>query len=88
MATFNGIEITHKLRPCIVNGCKALFHRWADRADTYGASPLVGGRPAGQYWNVFGIVEFEDGRTASIPIGEIRFLDTKGLMVSIDFAEG
>lgn len=27
MATFNGIEITYKLRPCIVDGNKALFHR-------------------------------------------------------------
>lgn len=76
-------SVEEKLRPCYVEGEKALFHRWADRAETHGASLAQGGFPAGQYWQVFGIVEFESGLVGCIPINEIRFLDTQGYMNGI-----
>lgn len=65
-------------RPCIVDGRRALFHRWADSA-----------RPARPYeqknddnsrhyqlWNVQAIVEFEDGTVCRRWPYEIRFLDS------------
>ena len=81
------IEIKQQLRPCYVKGEKALFHRWADRADTFPASRLTGGPPGGQYWEVFGIVETENGRISKVPSGAIRFIDTKAYMDGIAWPE-
>lgn len=61
-------------RPCFVKGKKALFHRWADRAQVVGESILKGGHPAGQLWEVFGIIEYEDGTINEAYPNEIRFI--------------
>lgn len=72
------IEICAQLRPCLVRGKKAMFHRWADSA-----RPVV---PRGipedetevhfQMWSVHGIVEFEDGIVDRVWPYEIQFVDT------------
>lgn len=69
-----------KLRPCMVKvgkkeERKALFHRWADRAEVVGESLLRGGHPSGQLWLTFGIVEMEDGTVIETYPSQIRFLD-------------
>lgn len=69
------IELSHKLRPCIVKGNKALFHRWCDEANPIGESNLRGGHSAGQIWIVLGIVEYEDGSIHKAYPDEIRFVD-------------
>lgn len=70
-----GITITYERRPCIVKGKKALFHRWADKAQLVGESPLRGGHPGGQLWLVVGIIEYEDGCVHEAYPDEIRFID-------------
>ena len=62
-------------RPCMVQGRKATFHRWADRAWVVGPSLLVGGDNGGQMWEVVAIVELDDGRVVEMPPKEITFYD-------------
>ncbi len=52
------INVCVEYRPCLVAGRKALFHRWADRAELRIASAL--GAPGGQLCQLFGIVEHLD----------------------------
>ena len=77
MASLKGLEIKFELRPCIAGNKKALFHRWIDRATVIDGSPMIGGHPGGQLWEVHGLVEFEDGHMGGYPICDIRFLDNK-----------
>lgn len=62
-------------RKCMVEGRKALFHRWYEFCNVVEASPLVGGAPAGQIRYTLGIVEFESGTIAEVPIHKIKFYD-------------
>lgn len=67
------IVVTPQLRHCWVNGRKALFHCWANRAQVAAPSPLKGGAPGGQLWEVYAIVEYEDGSIHGHFPYEIRF---------------
>lgn len=64
-------------RPCIVNGKKAVFHRWHEFCTVVEASPLIGGAPAGQIKYTLGTVEFEDGTIAEVEPQKIKFADFK-----------
>lgn len=67
------IIVENVLRPCFVDGKRALFHRWEDRAELVGESLLRGGHPGGQFWAVFGIVELEDGTVKEVYPSGIQF---------------
>ena len=69
-----------KLRPCEVNGEKALFHRWEEYAYVVEASPMIGGHPGGQIHETFAIVEMEDGQIKEVKPRKVRFSDTKEYM--------
>lgn len=69
------IKISMEVRPCIVNECKALFHRWSEHADVIGPSLLKGGHNGGEVRYTVAIVEFEDGSVAEVWPRDIRFLD-------------
>ena len=56
------IRITNKLRPCLVYGKKALFHRWADTTDIIMKQQTKG------------IVEYEDGTVERVLPYEIKFI--------------
>ena len=65
-------------RPCIVDGRRALFHRWADNA-----RPVVPrGMPEDetteryQLYTVQALVEFEDGTVCRRWPYEVQFLDS------------
>ena len=64
-----------RTRPCYVDGKKALFHKWSDRAEAIAESPMIGGHPAGIIKWTVGIVEFEDGTVKEKAPSEIRFAD-------------
>lgn len=66
-----------KLRPCTVDGVKALFHRWEDYAAVLEPSPMVGGHPGGQMRETFAIVEMEDGQIKEVKPSKVKFSDTK-----------
>lgn len=71
------INTTSTPRPCIVEGRRAIFHRWSDSA-----RPV---KPYGleqeetiqrfQVWNVHAIVEYEDGTVARVWPSVIQFVD-------------
>lgn len=75
------ITVKPRLRPCFVDGKRALFHRWVDHANVVDESLLRGGHPGGQLWTVFGIVEFEDGTVKETYPSKIQFVP------NADFAE-
>lgn len=89
MAALNGtITVSaSEYRSCTVNGEKALFHRWEDKAEVIGESLFCGGHPGGQLRNVFGIVEFEDGTVKEILPHKIQFLDSQRLFKQFDFTQ-
>lgn len=87
MAEYNGttLEVKGLIRPCLVTGKKALFHRWFQSSEVVAPSPMVGGHPGGQLSMVLGLVEWEDGTVHAVPVWEIQFLDTRQEMA--DFEE-
>lgn len=65
MARFSDIEIKTELRPCLVKGKKALFHKWVHTKNLFGQEFEVG------------IVEFIDGPVEEVTPDNIRFCDGK-----------
>lgn len=66
MASLSDIKITTELRPCIINGKKALFHLWIKKKDIVMQSEYIDG-----------LVEFIDGTVEEIRADKIRFCDSK-----------
>ena len=66
MASFNEIMIKPELRPCYINGKKALFHLCIKKKDIVMQS---------EYF--VGLVEFIDGTVEEIGAEKIRFCDNK-----------
>lgn len=69
------IIIKTELRPCIVWGKNALFHRWSERSDIIEPSLLKGGHSGGVVKRAVGLVEFEDGFVSEVFPSDIRFID-------------
>jgi hypothetical protein len=63
------------LRPCIVKGKPAAFHRWADKAQVISPGLTIGSQQGGQLWEVVGLVEYEDGTVCECYPYEIKFAD-------------
>ena len=77
MAGLNG-ELTIKTaeyRPCIVEGRKALFHRWHTISNVLSPSPMIGGHPGGQITYTRAIIEYEDGTVSQCNPTDITFCD-------------
>ena len=51
---------------------------WANRAKIAPPSMMVGGHHGGQLWEVFGIVEYEDGSVKTVYPESIQFADGGG----------
>ena len=62
-------------RPCYVDGEKAIFHQWINRAQVAPPSPMICGAPGGQLWEVFGLVEMEDGHMEEVYPTKVVFAD-------------
>lgn len=63
-----------ELRLCKVNEEFGYFHCWEQYADVMAPGLTVGSHPGGQYYRVFGIVEFNDGIERVDP-EKIKFVD-------------
>ena len=61
MAALNDIYVKKELRLCKVNEELGYFHCWEQYADVMAPGLTVGSHQGGQYYRVFGIVEFNDG---------------------------
>lgn len=62
------------LRPCIVNGKPALFHRWADWSEIVEPAIMRGGHGGGVVRAALAIVEFKDGTVGRVLPENIRFV--------------
>ena len=65
MASFNDIEIKQKIRPCLVENKKALFHKWVHIKNLLGQEFEVG------------IVEYENGQVEEVTPNNIKFCDNE-----------
>ena len=77
MAMITGVTVNQGLRPCLVNGKKALFHCWYEYSNVLDASPLIGGHSGGQLKILYGVIEDENGQIATVNPTAIRFIDNK-----------
>ena len=66
-----------KLRPCLVNGKKALFHAWSNKSQIVDPSPIMGGHKGGVLEYTVGIIEYEDGQVCECMPSHIKFIDSK-----------
>lgn len=75
MATLNSeIIITEQLRPCLVNGKKALFHKWVELAKPVPPSFINNRDCGGQLTTPYGIIELEDGQCTFANVNDIKFI--------------
>ena len=80
MAEFLKSPITvsnSEYRKCMVDGERALFHRWHEFCDVVDASPMIGGHPGGQIKYTLGTVEYEDGTIEEVAPHKIKFCDDR-----------
>jgi hypothetical protein len=71
------INIKETLRPCIVKGRKALFHRWSDKGSIIPPSPMIGGHNGGTFTVPIAIIEYDDGAVVECFPSEVKFVDSK-----------
>lgn len=71
------MEKETKLRPCLVNGKKALFHTWSNKSQIVEPSPLMGGHNGGVLEYTVGIIEYEDGQVSECIPSYIKFINSK-----------
>lgn len=64
-----------ELRPCLVNGEKAYFHRWSEHSYIVAPSLMIGGHSGGQVQDTVGIFEKEDGTVFEAHPTDVQFLD-------------
>ena len=69
----NKIEFVSQLRPCYVDGTKALFHGWDQNKRVIEPPLMIGGGPGGTVAYTLGIVEFIDGTVKQVFPGAIKF---------------
>lgn len=85
MAGLDGVlEVRGLLRPCMVDGKKALFHRMYTHNYVIAPSPMLGGPPGGQLSFNLAVVEYENGELGEVPATKIKFLDTKQQMADFE----
>lgn len=70
---------TADYRPCIIDGEKAMFHRWEDKSWIVPPSPMVGGHPGGVVRGTYAIVEMEDGTVREVEPLKVQFKTNKEL---------
>lgn len=69
-------------RPCYINGKRGMFHQWINRAEVAPPSMMIGGHQGGQLWDVFGLVEMEDGHMIEVVPTKVVFADGGDFMVT------
>ena len=71
------MKIEFELRPCLIKGKRAWFHRWNEVRQVVPPSNMVSGHCGGVVSQTFAIVELEDGTVKECYPYEIKFLDEK-----------
>ena len=71
------MKIETELRPCLINGKKALFHNWSNKSQIVDPLPMIGGHNGGVLEYTVGIIEYEDGQVCECMPSQIKFIDSK-----------
>lgn len=74
----NDFTIRQEVRPCTINGIKALWHRWVNVSNIVPPSPLRGGHGGGVIADTFALVEYETGLVRLVKPENVHFLDSRG----------
>lgn len=70
----------NEVRPCIVDGRKALWHRWVEVRQCISAGlTVMNDHPGGFISDTLALVEYEGGDVAKVPVSAVRFTQTKRL---------
>ena len=69
------IIVCPECRPCYIDGERGMFHQWINRAQIAPPSMMIGGHNGGQMWEVFGLVEMEDGHMREVYPTKVVFAD-------------
>jgi hypothetical protein len=72
-----------ELRPCVVNGSRALFHGWAEMEKPN----IEDGKQVGRWKNVVAVIEFRSGEVKAVRPNEVRFLDSDKQFAKYDWRE-
>lgn len=65
-------RVKDETRPCIVNGMRAIFHKWYEFSEVVGPSTI---RPGGVVSGMHAIVEYENGAIECVHPSSVRFID-------------
>lgn len=82
----NTITLMYELRPCLVDGKRALWHRWIHRQEIIPPSIMQGGHGGGQVSALFALVEYAGGTMEEVYPERVRFLDTLHKMAEMEGA--
>lgn len=71
------MKISHDdtLRPCYIDGIKAMFHRFSECSEIIKPSPMIGGHKGGILRWAVAIVEYENGIVSEVEVTKVRFAD-------------
>ena len=82
-------RVQDETRPCVVNGMRAIFHKWYESSELVGESPLRGGHPGGAIKGMHAIVEYENGAVECVHPCCVRFADNacSNIWAELDYAK-
>lgn len=72
------------LRPCMVKGERAWFHKWNTIQQVIEPSPMMGGHQGGQIQYTLGLIERPDGSVFEVPPRDIEFINSADLNGAAD----
>lgn len=81
------ITIRQDVRPCTINGIKALWHRWVNVSRIVPPSNLRGGHNGGVIADTLALVEYETGLVRMVEAQKVHFLDSFGKFSEYDFSD-
>ena len=84
---FNQINIVSKIRPCWVDGRRAIFHRWTDSARPVKPRGMEDEETTERYQlhSVHALVELEDGTLERVWPSAVQFADSEMYFMDYDW---
>lgn len=71
------------LRPCIVNGSRAVFHGWAELEKPN----IEDGEQVGRWKHTVALIEYQNGAVEMVTPGKMRFLDGAEVFGRFDWGD-
>lgn len=77
------MALTDDLRPCVVNGSRALFHGWAELEKPN----IEDGKQVGRWKNTVAMIEYQNGAVEPVNPCKVRFLDGAEMFSKYDWSD-